>query len=274
MLIFGRSFSISDISFLTELDTVAARYVNSVRELTGVIPVMKCSKAGNYKVRIDNAADRKKVLEFFGYTGKEVALRINFSNFENTEDECCFKSFLRGAFLSCGNITNPEKEYHLEFNVSKAKLCTDLLKIIDETGLKAKKLTRSGNYVLYCKEAETIEDYLATFGANNSFLIMMRTRAFKDVKNQINRRTNFEAANLSRSIEAGMKQIELINKILKKIKLTDMTDDLAVLCTLRMDSPEASLDELGKMMTPPLSRSAVSRRFKKIDAIATELNIK
>lgn len=271
LLIFGRAFSVSEISMMTELECVAVRYCNLLRELTGIVPVIRFTKAGNYKVRVETAADRLKVLDFFGYSGSEIALRVNFSNFENTEEDCCFRSFLRGAFLICGNITNPEKEYHLEFSVSRAKLCADLMKVVDEDDLKAKKLTRGGSYVIYCKEAEAIEDFLGKMGATKAFLYMMKMRAMKDIKNITNRRANFESANLSRSVLAGMRQTELIESILAKIKTTDMTEDLGQLCTLRLDNPDASLDELGRMMSPPLSRSAVSRRFKKLEEIAKEL---
>lgn len=111
-------------------------------------------------------------------------------------------------------------------------------------------------------------------GANNAFMEIVRTRAMKDIKNQINRRSNFEAANMSRSIEAGLKQVAVIEEILKKISLEDMTKDLSQLCTLRLENPDTSLDELGQMMTPPLSRSAISRRFKKLEKIAQELEAK
>ena len=124
MLIFGRAFSLSEMTFMTELNCVALHYCNLINELTGVTPIITYSKAGNHKVRIDSKEDRQKILEFFGYTGKEISLSINFANFENTtEDEnCCYSAFVRGAFLICGNITNPEKEYHLEFNISRIKL--------------------------------------------------------------------------------------------------------------------------------------------------------
>ncbi len=272
LLVFGRSFSLAEISFLTEQQCVAMRYCDTVRMLTGIVPIITCTKAGNYKVRIESSVDRKKLLSFFGYTGKELALRINFSNFENNDEECCFKSFIRGAFLACGSITNPEKDYHLEFNIPKLKLCDDLLKVIEEAGLKAKKLMRTSGFVLYCKEAETIEDYIGAMGANAAFFSMMETRAYKTVKNQINRRMNFEAANLSRTINTGIIQIDLINEVLSKISLSDMTPDLAQLCTLRLDNPDLSLDALGKLMTPPISRSGVSRRFKKLEDIKREVS--
>lgn len=274
MLIFGRAFSLSEISLMTEIQAVAEHYCTSIRDLTGVTPEVTCSKAGNYKINISTRADRLKVLEYFGYTGKEITLRVNLSNLEQSNEDCCSKAFLRGAFLVCGSVTDPQKDYHIEFSVTKAKLCEDLMQIIGDLGLRCKKIIRNNSYVVYAKEAESIEDYIGTMGANNAFLEVMQTRAMKDIKNQINRRSNFESANLSRSIEAGLKQVAVIEEILSKIKLSDMTKDLEELCSLRLENPDISLDELGKMMNPELSRSAVSRRFKKLEKIAAELKTK
>ena len=274
MLLFGRSFSLSEISLMTEFQSVAEHYCSSIRDLTGVTPNMTCTNAGNYKILIPTKAERIKVLEYFGYTGKELSLRINLSNLEQSNNDCCSRALLRGAFLVCGSVTDPNKEYHIEFNVQKAKLCSDLMQIIDDLGLKAKKIIRGNSYVIYSKDAESVEDYIGTMGANNAFMEVMQTRAMKDIKNQINRRTNFESANMSRSIEAGLKQVALIEEILEKIKIDDMTKDLAELCSLRLENPDVSLDELGKLMTPELSRSAVSRRFKKLEKIAAELKSK
>lgn len=271
MLIFGRAFGISEISLMTELKSIAERYCACIRDLTGVTPTVKKSEAGNYKINIPDKGDRQRILDFFGYTGKELALRINLGNLEQTNNDCCSRAFLRGAFLVCGSITDPEKDYHIEFSIPKLKLCDDLMQIIDDMGLKAKKIIRNNSYVIYSKEAESIEDFIGTMGANNAFMQIMQTRAIKNIKNQINRRANFESANMSRSIEAGLKQVALIEEVLKKISLNDMTKDLAELCRLRLENPDTSLDELGKLIDPPLSRSAVSRRFKKLEKIAEEL---
>ena len=274
MLIFSRAFSLSEISLMTEIQAVAEHYCARIRDLTGVTPEVTCSKAGNYKITIPTRADRLKILEYFGYTGKELALRVNLSNLEQTNEDCCSKAFLRGAFLVCGSVTDPQKDYHIEFSVTKARLCDDLMQIIGDMGLRCKKIIRSNSYVVYSKEADSVEDFIGTMGANHAFLEVMQTRAMKDIKNQINRRSNFESANLSRSIEAGLKQVAIIEEILEKIKLSDMTEDLEELCTLRLENPDISLDELGKMMDPELSRSAVSRRFKKLEKIAAELKTK
>lgn len=274
MLLYGRAFSLAEISLMTEFRSVAERYSSSIRDLTEVTPLITESKAGNYKVTVTTKEDRQKILEFFGYTGKELSLRVNLSNLEQSNNDCCSRAFLRGAFLVCGSVTDPEKDYHIELSVQKAKLCDDLMQIIDDIGLKAKRIIRNNSYVIYSKDAESVEDFIGTMGANNAFLSVMQTRAMKDIKNQINRRSNFESANMSRSIEAGLKQTALIEAVLKKIKLEDMTKDLAVLCKLRLENPDLSLDELGKLMNPPLSRSAVSRRFKKLEKIAEELQAK
>ena len=274
MLLFGRSFGITEISLMTEFKEVAERYCACIRDLTEITPTVETTKAGNYKINIPSKEDRIKILDYFGYTGKELALRINLSNLEQTNEDCCSRAFLRGVFLVCGSITDPEKDYHIEFTVAKARLCDDLMQIIDDAGLKSKKIIRNNSYVIYSKEAESIEDFVGTMGANNAFMQIVKTRAMKDIKNQINRRSNFESANMSRSIEAGLKQVAIIEEILEKIQLRDITEDLAELCTLRLENPDVSLDELGKLMTPPLSRSAVSRRFKKLEKIAQELKAK
>ncbi len=274
MLIFGRAFSSTEISLMTELKEVAERYCACIRDLTGVTPTLNCTDAGNYKVTIPDRRDRLTILEYFGYTGKELALRVNLANLEETNDDCCSRAFIRGAFLVCGSVTDPQKDYHIEFSVQKAKLCDDLMQIITDIGLKAKKIIRNNSYVLYSKDAESVEDFIGTMGANKAFLSVMQTRAMKDLKNQINRRSNFESANMSRSIEAGLKQVALIEEVLQKITLNDMTKDLSELCSLRLENPDLSLDELGKLMKPELSRSAVSRRFKKLEKIAEELKAK
>lgn len=282
MLLYGRAFSGKEISLLTELEPVARRYCDAVRTLTGVEPVVRCSSAGNFKIYVDTPDERQRVLEAFGYTGKEITLRVNHANFENTSaDEtgevdgfCCFRSFIRGAFLVCGSVTEPEREYHLEFAVSKNKLATDLAEIAGEAGMTLKTVLRGNLRVLYSKEADAVEQFIGLMGAGNSFVKLMRLRALKEIKNQTNRRTNFEAANLSRTIETGLRQTQLIEAILTKIQLTDMTDDLAALCRLRLENSDASLDELGRLMDPPLSRSAVSRRFRKLEEIAAEVGVK
>ena len=152
MLIFGRAFSLAEISLMTEIQAVAEHYCTSIRDLTGVTPELTCSKAGNYKISIPTRVERLKILEYFGYTGKEITLRINLSNLEQSNEDCCSKAFLRGAFLVCGSVTDPEKDYHIELDdnqfdtvFNQIKSLGDKGKCITDDDLKAIALTELGS---------------------------------------------------------------------------------------------------------------------------------
>lgn len=268
LLLFGRAFSLNEISILTQSPETADLYAGYIKKLFSVIPNFSCSRARKYTVSITNRKDCAKILNEFGYTGKETALRINYANFEN---ECCISAFIRGAFLSCGFATDPKKDYHIEFITSKQNLAFDLKRLIEELPVTPKQLRRKSGYALYIKDGESIEDILGYMGATRSFLHMMNVRASKDMRNKINRQYNFESANLNRTIDANMVQIENINTIIRLGSLDSIASDLAHLANLRLENKEATLAELGEMMNPPISRSAVGRRFKKIEVIANEL---
>ncbi len=271
LLLFGRSFSSTDISVLTQSPDVAKRYSELITDLFGVRPKTTCSRAGKYTVCIDKPADIAKILSAFGYNGKEIALRVNHANIEN---ECCLASFLRGAFLSSGIVTDPERDYHLEFLTAHQKLSLDLKRIIEELEITPKQIRRKSGYGLYIKDGESVEDILGFMGATKSFLQMMNIRASKNMRNKINRQMNFEAANLSRTIEANMSQLDDIYTIRRLGFFEGLEEDLKQLSALRLENREATLQEIGEMLTPPLSRCAVSRRFKKLQKIAAELKEK
>ncbi|NMP38356.1 MAG: DNA-binding protein WhiA [Clostridiales bacterium] len=265
MLLFGREFSASRISMLTDLECVAEKYRDSVSAATGITPSIKLSGSGKYTLSVEGAQQRKKVLSEFGYSGNEVALRINRANLA---DECCSSAFLRGAFLSCGCVTSPQREYHLEFTVSRIKLCRDLQTLIAESGLMPKSVSRSNNCAVYFKDSEEIEDLLGAMGANNSVLELMSIKIYKDVRNTVNRKTNFESANLDRTFNAAMVQTDAIMSIANTRGLDTLPEQLRRIAQLRLDNPELSLTELGRMMSPPMSRSSVNRRLAKLEEIA------
>ncbi|MEE0443496.1 MAG: DNA-binding protein WhiA, partial [Acutalibacteraceae bacterium] len=194
-----------------------------------------------------------------------ISLRINRGVFEDDE---CYGSFLRGVFLSCGSIANPDKNYHLEFVIPFHNLSLDLLKILTDFGLKAKLILRKYSYVVYLKDSESIEDLLTLMGAVNSSLELMGIKIQKDVRNKINRQMNFESANMSRSIEAGLAQVEAIEIIEKKQGLDSLSDELKEVAILRRENPDMSLKQLGENLTVPISRSGVNHRLMKIMEIA------
>lgn len=268
LLLFCRGFSTSYVNIQTENELVANLYKNVVENILHKEQKINCSNAGKYSIVVEDKSDRIKILEYFGHTGKELSLRINRANLY---DECCINSFVRGVFLSCGTVTEPTKNYHLEFVVSHKNLCNDLIKLLDEINVNAKYVLRKGNHVAYFKDSESIEDVLGYMGAVNSSLKVMEVKIYKDVRNKVNRKINFESANLTKTVDAAVMQIHAIETIQNSKGLSYLNDELRELAEIRIENPELSLRELGERLSTPLSRSGVNHRLKKIINIAQEL---
>ena len=211
------------------------------------------------------------MLETFGYSKKNGAVRLNWANFS---DECCKNAFLKGVFLACGTVNDPNKRYHLEFVVPYLNLSRDLKVFIndfEQLSVEPKSITRNSNYVIYFKDSESIEDILATMGASNSALEVMGVKMYKDMRNNVNRKLNFESANLDKTIDAASKHVEAIIHIKNTVGLSYLSDDLREVAELRYENPDISLRELGEMLSTPISRSGVSHRLTKISNIAKQI---
>lgn len=268
LFLFCRDFSASRISIKTEHEGVASLYASFIQMITGKKPKIDKSSAGTYKVSVRGDAERQKVLEAFGHTGSEITRRLNRANLEF---DCCPAALIRGAFLSCGTITNPEKDYHLEFVVSHKVLCDNLKKLMNEVDIFPKYVLRKGVHVLYFKDSEKVEDLLTYMGAPDSSLEIMGTKMYKDMRNKVNRKMNFENANSSRAFDAAYKQIEAIRFIEKEKGLGYLPSDLVELAKLRLQNEDYSLKELGDELSEPISKSGVNHRLKRILKAAEEL---
>lgn len=271
LLLFARSFNYSGISIMTEHECVAEKYRDCVNSECGVCPELKISKAGKYTVSVTGTDSKKKVFECFSLSGNEAVMRINRGNLlnESTGDpseawNCCNGAFLRGAFLSCGTISDPNKGYHLEFVVPFRALSRDLEKMLTEYNLKAKTMTRRGINVIYLKDSESIEDLLNIMGAQNAAFEIMDIKIFKDVRNSANRKSNFSVANISRTVKASFDQVEAFNKLIENGVYDTLDEPSKFFLNLRIENPDASLRELGQMYNPPISRSAVNYKIKKL----------
>ena len=239
-----------------------------MQTVCGVNPEFTKSDAGKYKVEVVDEIDRVKVLETFGYEKKLGGLRLNWANFS---DECCKTAFLSGAFLACGTVNDPNKRYHLEFVVPYLNLSRDLKLFIndyDQLSVEPKSVTRNSNYVIYIKDSESIEEVLTVVGAFNSSLEIMGVKMYIDVRNNVNRKLNFENANFDKTLDAATKQIDAIKHIKNTVGLSYLTDDLREIAELRYENPEMSLRELGSNLSVPISRSGVNHRLSKICSIA------
>lgn len=184
---------------------------------------------------------------------------------------CCKRAYLRGAFVCCGSITDPNKQYHLEFSVNDYDCIYTIQKIIASFGIYAKIIERKNYFVLYLKEGEQIVDMLNIMSAHKSLLEVENLRVVKDMRNRVNRIVNCETANLNKVVFAALKQIESINYILETRGLDYLPDNLRQVAQLRLDNPDASLKELAALSNPPVGKSGVNHRLNKICDIAEKL---
>lgn len=272
-LLCSRSFSYRDISILTEHKETAQVYADTIYRVCSVAPSVVKSGAGKYRLEIKNSDDRVKVMSSFGYDSKSRTMRINYANIA---DDCCKSAFLRGVFLSCGTVNDPSKRYHLEFVLPFKNLIKDLAYFISgfeefQMDYEPKIIQRNSNYVMYFKGSEAIEDILTVMGAVNSSLEVMGAKMYKDMRNNVNRKLNFENANLDKTVGAASRQIDAIGKIKKTIGISRLPDELKEIARLRYDNPDMSLRELSESLTEPLSKSGVNHRLKKICDIADSI---
>ena len=207
-LLFSHKFSADEISFAVVHEPTARLFAEALATHCGIsakIVYHERARGTLYKVSVEKASERRKVLETFYHAPKEPSLRINRANIENEED---VPFFLRGAYLVCGSLTDPHKEYHLEFGVSYMNLCKDLSTLIGEVLPQPKSTVRRGAYIVYYKESENIEDMITYIGAMMSSLEMMNIKIEKDIKNRVNRRMNCDNANMDKTLNASLQQVE------------------------------------------------------------------
>ena len=191
-----------------------------------------------------------------------------FSKFVNVKDDSIIKSIIKGAFLGSGSISDPEKTYHLEIGFSSEKNAKYVLDLCKNYDIEFKILEFK---LLYLKDGEQISKFLACIGANKSVLKFEDVRIFKEMKNNVNRSVNMETANLNKTIDASINQVEDIKLIQKLNKMDDLPEELKEIAILRLKNPEASLKEIGEMLDKPLSKSGVNHRLNKIHEYAKGL---
>lgn len=268
MLLFSRNFKLSEISFHTENGNISELVYELLMQNFDCAVDVEFSgtdKKENIILRVSEECDRKAILTRFGHLKKdEINLRINKDLLKTQED---VKSFLKGAFIVCGTVTDPQNGYHLEFCVpymNLSKCLFEVLTSLKNVPLKVKSTTRKGVFVVYIKDSSDITDFLTYVGAPLCAMDFMQIKMVKEVRNYVNRTTNFEAANISKTAVAATAQIDAIKKMKKAGKFNCLDDDLRELANLRLKNPEMSLRELGKNLSTPLTRSGVNHKMKKL----------
>ena len=212
----------------------------------------------------------------FSQKVKEELRRIDFTALEKTfnmkaDDEKGRREKLRQIFLSNASLTNPQKEYHLEFVFSKAEDGREVEEILRHYSLHPKQGKRGKNRMVYLKDASEIADVLKLLGAVDALMELENARILKEVSENVNRRVNFEAANINRTVKASLKQQEEIQYIEEVLGLDQLEKALKEVAKCRLQYPDASLEELAQGLEPPIGKSGVNHRLRKLARIAKEL---
>ncbi len=270
----GRLSANYRLEITTETASVARRIVSLVHAVFGLKTETTTRrstlhKSYNYLITVPSQIGLEQALRDMGILSKEG---LEFGVPPNlVKRECCRAAYLRGAFLGGGFVADPRGDFHFELTTSHEELAQGLVEAMNEFDIPAKASQRRGSYVIYLKGADAIADFLGITGAHRGVMALENVRVTKSVRNDVNRKLNAEMANQAKSIDAAMEQTEAIKRLLDKRGLDSLPPALQDLALLRLRHPDVSLRELGELADPPLSKSAVYHRIRRIEALANNL---
>ena len=201
----------------------------------------------------------------------EIGENLSVTNNVVIMKDCCKRAFIRGAFMAAGSVSDPNKSYHFEIKCNNEKKAMQLINLLENFNIDAKTVARKGNFVVYIKEGEGIVDVLNVMEAPIALMNMENIRILKDMSNYYNRQVNCETANIKKTVTTACRQIEDINLIIELKGIGYLPDKLQEIAMLRVEHPDASLQELGQMLESPLGKSGVNHRLRKICQIADDL---
>ena len=273
VFLFSNRFIPDEIKIVTESRSFTQRVAGLLKLVFGFDFDLTVSSENLRDKNILVISDTDKLKTIFSAFGRsmdgELSIHLNLGVFE---EECCYRAFLRGAFLSGGSVMNPEKKYHLEITTPHSSLSRETCAVIRDIDLIPKISVRKANYVIYFKASEAIEDFLSMTGAQLSAIKLMETKVEKDFRNRINRNVNCETANLTKTVDASREQCIAVEKIKAHTGLDKLPEKLKQAAELRLKSPEASLAELAKMMYPPVGKSGINHRMRKLIEISEAID--
>ena len=263
VLMYCRSFTPSEICIVTASPDLAWRLPRLFKKALGVqfsrLPPE--SAKGKFTFAIDEPDKIRSIYDAFGMDVGTLSLHVNLGVLE---EPCDRAAFLRGAFLAGGSVTDPDKRYHLEPATGHHSVSRETEALALDAGLSMKSAQRKGNSLLYLKQSDCIADFLTTVGAPVSALDVMASKVEKDMRNTINRKVNCDSANADKVVAAAAEQMDAIRFIEQSCGLAALPDKLQEAALLRIANPEASLSDLALLSYPPVTKSCLSHRLKKI----------
>lgn len=271
VLLYCNSFSASGIRIVTESKEFAARLPKLLNKAFsfGFDLLPDPDAPGKLTFQITDPAKIADIMNGYGFgDGGAVALHVNLPVLE---DECCKTSFLRGAFLAGGSVTDPAKGYHLELNTTHGSVSRETFTLIQDTLNISPKITgRSGGHILYLKQSDLISDFLTYLGAHIAAMGIIEAKLEKELNNKVNRRCNCDEGNTSKVVEASQKQLAAIRVLRERGVADKLPQKLQQALILRESNPESTLTELASMIEPPISKPAMSHRLNKLVELAKE----
>lgn len=263
----------------TENPSIARLVFKLLKEHFGIHTKLMVKKSNSlkknniYMVVIDEDLKARQLLVEVGVMIEVDGLTTLSYDISNkiVHGDNCKMAYIRGAFLGGGSISNPEKTYHLEFVTHNSEYAISLKKLINKFNINSKVIQRKNSYIVYVKEGEQIVDLLNIIGAHSSLLYLENIRIMKEMRNNVNRLVNCETANLSKTVNAAVRQIQSIKRIMEEIGLARLPKNLREIAELRLNYPDESLKDLGEMLTPPVGKSGINHRLRRIEKIAEEL---
>lgn len=268
LLLFGRAFNAQKISMQSENQAVTQLYSFLIQKIydAQVKITMGESKNTTYRAEVADEIDRLKILASVDYGIIDGKISHEFFN-----RSCCEAAFVRGAFLACGQMSDPEKSYRVDFPIKNEKLAYELRDILAKHSVAANISTRGKGFVVYIKRSEMIINLLALMGASARSLELIETTMIKEVNNKTNRVFNCDGANINKTIEASMRQRRAIEYLISREMLSSLPEELVAAAQLRLKYPESSLKELCENSSEPITVSGINHRLKRIIEIYEDI---
>lgn len=272
VLLYGNTFTPGEIRIITENGDFAARLPKLFQKAFGVkfdrVPEETNGK-GKLIFGITATEKLEKIINTLGYDARQLtALHVNFGILE---EDCCRTAFLRGAFLAGGSVTDPEKQYHLELATSHVPASREVQALMEEMGFLPRSIRRGADALLYFKQSEHIEDFLTKIGAPAAAMDIMTAKVDKEIRNGANRAMNCDMANVNKTLDAAQEQVGAIEKLRRSARWDTLPEKLRQTAALRLEYPELSLVQLAEKCDPPVTKSCMNHRMRKLMEEAKEL---
>ena len=263
VLLYGNTFSPTEVRLITESADFAARLPRLFQRAFGLkFDRLPEEERGKLIFGITDRSKLDRIINQLGYDPRQnLVLHVNFGLLE---DECCRTAFLRGAFLAGGSVTDPEKRYHLELDTGHAQASREVAALLTEMGFLPHSVRRGGSSVIYFKQSEHIEDLLTTIGAPAAAMDIMTAKVDKEISNGANRAMNCDMANVNKTIDAALEQKNAIQRLQENGRLERLPEKLRQTALLRLQYPEMSLSQLAEKCDPPVTKSCMNHRMRKL----------